>query len=146
MRILITGVLIALSTRAPQGDLLAQQQTKPLEAPYTTKIGDVAAAAVSEFLKVRTDVRYPSIVTYEPSTGTIDVEVFATPTTGSKTDEARAVLGLYWQFIEAVHIPYVERRFKIKLSAENYRLLYYDRTQEKPLLVLQFVKGQYLIP
>jgi hypothetical protein len=146
MRILVAGGLMVLSMLAPQDDLLAQQQTKPLDAPYTTKIGDVAAAALSELLKVRTDVRYPTVVSYEPSTGTIDVEVFATPSAGSKTDEARAVLGVYWQFIEAAHIPYVERRFKVKLSAENYRLLYYDRTQEKPLLVLQFVKGQYLIP
>ncbi len=127
--------------------MVSAQQSNPLDVPYAVKVGDIAAATLSELLKLRSDLRDPAIVTYEPTTGTIDVEVFATPSRGSKTDQARADLGKYWDFIQSGHIPYVERRFNVKLSKERYRLLYYDRSaQGGPQLVLQFVNGQFLIP
>ncbi len=66
---------------------------------------------------------------------------------GSKTDQARVVLGQYWDFIKAAHLPYVERKLGVKLDVQNYRLMYYDRNAEGGAkLVLQFVNGQYLIP
>jgi len=126
---------------------LAAQEPNPLVAPYPIKVGDMVAETLSEFLKLRPDFKDPAVVTYEPTSQTIDVEVFATPRMGSKTDQARALLGQYWQFIEGGHIPYVERRFGVKLAVQHYRLLYYDRSpQTGPQLVLQFVNGQYTIP
>ena len=96
---------------------------------------------------MRPDFRDPCVVTYEPGPGTIDVEVYASPSYGSKTDQARALLGKYWEFIQAAHIPYVKRRYGLDLSAANYRLMYYDtKVQGTPTLVLQFINGQYLIP
>ena len=126
---------------------LSAQQPSPLGGAYSVRIGDVASSTLSEFLKLRPDLRDPTIVTYEPTPGVIDVEVFGRPSQGSKTDQARTLLGKYWEFIQAAHVPYVERRFTVKLSAEHYRLLYYDAgAQGGPQLVLQFVNGQYLIP
>ena len=130
--------------------IAAQQpstQPSPLAAAYPVKVGDMAAQTLSELLKIRVDFKDAAIVTYEPTTQTIDVEVFATPRMGSKTDQARVVLGQYWDFIKTAHLPYVERRFAVKLDVQNYRLLYYDRNAEGGAkLVLQFVNGQYLIP
>ena len=124
----------------------SSQQTATLGTGYQVKVGDVAAVALSEILKLRPDLG-PALVNYEPASGTIDVEAFGTPTAGSKTDQARATLGSYWEVIQALHIPYVERRYRIKLKVEHYRLMYYDRTvQEGPKLILQFVQGQYLMP
>ncbi len=125
----------------------AAQQPSPLTAAYAIKVGDMVAQTLSELLKIRTDFKDAAIVTYEPTTQTIDVEVFAAPRMGSKTDQARALLGQYWDFIKAGHIPYVERRFGVKLDVQNYRLMYYDRQAEGGAkLVLQFVNGQYTIP
>jgi hypothetical protein len=139
------GVTTALVLVAV-GQLAAQQQSSPLAASYSLKVGDMAAQMLSELLKVRTDFKDAALVTYEPSTQTIDVEVFATPRMGSKTDQARTLLGQYWDFIKAGHIPYIERRFGVKLDVQNYRLMYYDRGGEEPKLILQFVNGQYTIP
>jgi hypothetical protein len=126
---------------------LSAQVPTALTAAYPVKVGDMAAAALSEFLKLRSDFKDPAIVTFEPGTGTIDVEVFASPAYGSKTDQARSVLGKYWEFIQAGHLPYVQRRLNAKLTAEHFRLMYYDaKAQGGPQLVLQFVNGQYLIP
>ncbi len=145
MKAQIATALVATSLVTPH--VVRAQQPNPLAVAYSVKVGDVAAATLSELLKIRSDFRDPAIVTYEPTTGTIDVEVFATPSRGSKTDQARADLGRYWDFIKAGHIPYVERRFNVKLSQEYYRLLYYDRTAPgAPQLILQFVNGQFLIP
>ena len=104
----LVAVMTALVI-APFCQLTAQQQPSPLAAAYPTKVGDMAAQTLSELLKIRTDFKDAAVVTYEPTTQTIDVEVFATPQYGSKTDQARALLGKYWDFIKAGHIPYVER-------------------------------------
>jgi hypothetical protein len=126
--------------------LTSAQASNPLAATYTVRVGDVAAATLSEFLKMRADLRANAIVTYEPDPGTIDVEVFVTGQ-GASTDAARAVLGSYWEFIQVGHIPYIERRFKTKLTAAHYRLVYYvTRGQGEPQVVLQFVNGQFTIP
>lgn len=126
---------------------LPAQQPNPLAAAYVVRVGDIAAETLSELLKLRPDFKDPAVVTYEPTTQTIDVEIFASPRMGSRTDQARALLGQYWEFITAGHVPFVERRFGVKLAAQHYRLLYYDRSaQGGAQLVLQFVNGQYLIP
>ncbi len=103
-------------------------------------------ASLSEMLKLRTDFD-PAIINYDPTTGTVDVGVFGAPAAGSKTDHARTTLGKYWDFIQAAHIAYVQRRYGVKLTVKNYKLMYYDRSvKEGPKLILQFVNGQYLIP
>jgi len=122
-------------------------QSTPLAAPYSPTLGDIAAWHLSEFLKLRPAPIDRALVTYEPATGTIDVEVFGAPSARGKTDEARSTLGGYWEFIQQAHIPYVERRFKIKLTAQHYRLMYYDtQAQGAAKVILQFVNGQYVIP
>ena len=142
-RTTLLAVALAFTVATP----LAAQATDPLEASYTVTVGDMAAATLSEFLKLRPDFRDPTAVTYEPATHTVDVEVFASPSSGSKTDQARALLGKYWEFIQAAHIPYIARRFQVTLGPPNYRLLYYDaRAEGGPALVLQYANGQYLIP
>lgn len=139
-------VVIAAMVAAAFSQIVAQQPS-PLAAAYPVKVGDMAAQTLSELLKIRTDLKDAAIVTYEPTTQTVDVEVFGTPRMGSKTDQARVVLGQYWDFIKAAHLPYVERKFGVKLDVQNYRLMYYDRNAEGGAkLVLQFVNGQYLIP
>ena len=144
MRLIVVAAALVVATFC---QLAAQQQPSPLAAAYPIKVGDMVAQTLSELLKIRTDFKDAAVVTYEPPTQTIDVEVFATPQYGSKTDQARALLGKYWEFIKAGHIPYVERRFGVKLDVQNYRLMYYDRGGEGGAkLVLQFVNGQYTIP
>ena len=139
--VLFAALIAAAPTRA------SAQAANPLAATYQAKLGDIVATTLSEFLKIRADLRDPAIVTYEPETGTIDVEVFASPNYSSKTDQARATLGKFWTFIQGVHVPYVERRFKTKLTTAHYRLIYYDaKAQGAPQIVLQFINGQYLIP
>lgn len=139
----LTATVIALLAISGNSEA---QPANPLAATYSTKVGDVAAATLSEFLKMRPDLRESAVVTYEPETGTIDLEIVARTRSGS-TDVARAALGQYWEFIQAVHIPHVERRFKTKLTANHYRLVYYlAQTQGAPQVVLQFVNGQFLIP
>src|SRR6266545_2703470 len=76
--------------------LAAQQQPSPLAAAYPIRVGDMVAQTLSELLKIRTDFKDAAVVTYEPTTQTIDLEVFASPRMGSKTDQARALLGQYW--------------------------------------------------
>jgi len=125
---------------------LAAQQANPLAAAYPIKVGDMAAQMLSEFLRIPAEFNDPRIVFYEPSAHTIDVEVYATPRVGSKTDQARALLGQYWEYIKAAHIPYVDSRFGVKLDVQHYRLRYYERNQNGATLVLQFVNGQYTIP
>ena len=143
MRALLAIAAALFLTQAPA--LGAQQN--PLAAPYAAKMGDVAASSLAEMLKLRTDFRAPAVVTYEPTSGTIDVEVFAPGTARATTDAARAALGDYWDFIQAAHIPFVERRFKAKLTSAHYRLIYYATdNQGQSRVVIQFVNGQFLIP
>src|SRR5882762_3508962 len=87
--------------------LATAQQPSPLAAAYPIRVGDMVAQTLSELLKIRTDFKDAAVVTYEPTTQTVDVEVFASPRMGSKTDQARALLGQYWDFIKAGHVPYV---------------------------------------
>ena len=137
---------IAAALVLTQTPTLGAQQN-PLAAPYAVKVGDVAASSLSELLKLRTDFRAPAVVTYEPTTGTIDVEVIAPVTARATTDVARAVLGDHWDFIQAAHIPFVEKRFKAKLTSAHYRLIYYSAdNQGQTRVVIQFVNGQFVIP
>lgn len=93
----ISTAIVVLALVVPIS--LSGQQPNPLAATYQVKVGDIAASTLSEFLKLRTDFRDPALVTYEPETGTIDIEVFATPAYGSKTRSSSGflgeVLGLY---------------------------------------------------
>ena len=134
------------AAKAKDSSAVKSHGANPLGATYPVQLGDIAAGALSEMLKLRTDFD-PAIITYEPATGTVDVGVFGAPAAGSKTDHARTTLGKYWEFIQAAHIPYVERRYGVKLTVQRYKLMYYDRSaKEGPKLILQFVNGQYLIP
>jgi hypothetical protein len=144
-KVRVIGVFTAIALVAVSR-IAAQQQKNPLAASYPIKMGDVVAQTLSELLKVRIDFKDAAVVTYDPTAQTIDVEVFASPAMGSKTDQARTLLGQYWDFIKAAHIPYVERRYGVKLDVQNYRLMYYDRSGEEPKLILQFINGQYTIP
>ncbi len=122
------------------------QAVTDLNSPYRTLTGDMAAITLSELIKLRTDFKDPTLVTFEPADTLIDVEIYGNPGYGSKTDRAREVVGMYWDFIQAAHIPYMERRFGIQLSELQYRIIYYDRNADpEEQLLLQFVQGHYLL-
>lgn len=128
--------------------IVAQDAGANLNGTYAVRVGDITSMMLSEFLKIRTDLSDPAIVTYEPDNGVIDVEIFAAPSSfGSKTDKARQVIGQYWDFIQQGLFPYAERRFGVHLSAQNFRIVYYDRNAEGgPAAVMSFINGTYTLP
>jgi hypothetical protein len=129
------------------GRVGAQTEAPVLERTYTVTLGDMLGIALSEFLKLRPDLQDPAVVIYEKDAGAIDVEVFARPpSSASKADKAREVLGEHWAFIQATLLPYAERRWNVKLTADQFRLVYYDAGAEGgPKPILMFVKGQYVV-
>ena len=147
-----SAIVIALMAGSAGGltsqTLSAQEAGPVLNVRYELTAGDMTAAMLSELLKIRVDLKDPAVVTFEPDPGVIDVEIFAAPASwASKTDEARKVIGSYWDFIQGGLFPYAERRFGLKLSAEHFRIMYYDRNaQGDSQLVLAFVQGSYVMP
>jgi len=146
MRYMMLG--LAMATNGLAGGGLVAQEAPSLATHYEVTTGDMVAAMLSEFLKLRVDFKDPALVTFELDPGVIDVEIFAAPPSrGSKTDEARKVIGTYWEFVQSALLPYVERRFNLKLGAEHFRIMYYDRNAPaESQLVLAFVQGSYVMP
>jgi hypothetical protein len=139
--------LLMLSLCVLPASALAQEAapdtTAGLEAEYSMQTGDYAAVLLPEFLRIRTDLAYPVVVTYEPEPNRLDVEVFGPTAT---VEQARYVIGLYWDFIQAYFFPYAERRLGVTLEEGDFAIVYYDTSRAewmKPLV--QMVEGQYVI-
>lgn len=131
--------LIALLLVAPAS---VRAQSPSLSSPANMKVGDFGAFFLQNIIRVRSDLSDPTVVTYEPEPNVIDVEIFGTASTA---DRAKEMVSRYWTFIQATHIPYLDRRFGVKLDERNYRIVYYERTQSGPKVILTFVGGQYVM-
>jgi hypothetical protein len=140
---LYVWVMPALALALCAGPVVAQTDASVLERAQTVTLGDMLGITLSEFLKLRPDLQDPAVVTYEKAAGAIDVEVFARPT-GNKADKAREVLGEHWDFIQNTLIPYAEHRWNVKLTADQFKLVYYDAGAEGgPKALLVFAQGKY---
>lgn len=122
----------------------AQESEAGLESTFTLQAGDYAAVLLPEFLRIRRDLTDPVVVTYEPEPNRIDVEIIG----GRKgVERARAEIGQYWAFIEAVFLPYVERRLGMVLDENDFSITFYDASRgDMASPVVQMVDGQFLIP
>jgi hypothetical protein len=121
---------------------LEAQAGRHLNTQLTITVGDYGALILPAFLGI-SDLNHRVAVTYEPIPGVIDVEIFGRWAT---VESARQTIGQYWELIQQVHIPYIQRRFGVSLGASNYRIIYYDRTARGgPRIIVQFVNGQFLI-
>jgi hypothetical protein len=120
----------------------AAAQTPALNAPVALKTGDVAVFVLDNMLRVRQDLSDPAIVTYEPDPGIIDIEIFG----GSgNVERAKNIVAQHWEFIRAIPIPYIQRRFSVQLTEKSFRIMYYERASPTPKLILSFVGGQYIM-
>src|SRR3954462_14853571 len=109
---------VALLLVAPAFSLRAQNQS--LSSPANMKIGDFGAFFLQNIIPMRSDLSDPTVVTYEPEPNLIDVEIFGTATT---IERAKEMVSRYWTFIQAGHIPYMQKRFGVMLTESNYRIL-----------------------
>jgi len=139
--------LLGLSLCVLPSSVLAQEAaadtTAGLEAEYSMQTGDYAAVLLPEFLRVRTDLAYPVVVTYEPEPNRLDVEVFGRPAT---VEQARYSIGQHREFIQTFFLPYAERRLGVTLDEGDFAVVYYDTSRTewmKP--IVQMVEGHYAI-
>lgn len=133
-----------LGIAASEASAQDQQSGQSLDDSYSVQLGDYAAVLLPEFLKISDDLDDPVVVTYEPDPNTLDVEVFGGY---ASVEDARKTVGMYWSFIDSFFLPYMERRFNIQLSQGDFRIVYYDRTQDNwTTPVVQMVEGQFIIP
>lgn len=122
----------------------AQAAPANLAAPYTLTVGDMAALILPELFKVNASFDAPVVVTFEPTLNVIDIEIFGARST---VEGARGSLMEYVSFLQQAHVPYVQRRFGVTLTPENYRLMYYDRSARGGArLIVQMDKGQLIVP
>jgi hypothetical protein len=115
-----------------------------LDSPYQIKVGDYVALLLPNLIRMNTDLDLPLVVTYEFAGKTVDVQLFGQK---GSVEEAREAINNYWKFIQTSCIPYLKRRFSVSPTEDDFRLMYYDRMGTNgPKLILQFVKGQYVVP
>lgn len=115
-----------------------------LDSPYQIKVGDYVALLLPNLIRMNTDLDLPLVVTYEFAGKTVDLQLFGQK---GSVEEAREVIGNYWKFIQTGCIPYLKRRFGVSPTEDDFRLMYYDRRGiNGPKLILQLVKGQYVVP
>jgi hypothetical protein len=136
---LIAGIFLLSTIR-----LQAQTTTVNLNSAYQMRIGDYAALILPELLKVHPQLDAPVVATFEPDPGTIDVEIFGGR---GNVEGAKETVQGYLQFLVSTHMPYVAKKFGLKLTDQDYRILYYDRTNRGgPKLILKYIKGQFTLP
>jgi len=139
---LATVLLLGAFVASASAQEVAEDSLPGLEAEYTMQVGDYAATLLPDFLRIRADLRYAVVVTYEPEPNRLDVEVFGGQVT---VEQARQVVGAYWDFIQALFFPYAERRLGVKLDQNDISIVYYDISQGVMRPVVQMLEGQFVI-
>lgn len=118
-------------------------EAEGLWSPYRARVGDVVAPLLADILRARRDLPGRAVVTYEPSPGTLDVEIYADERT---PEAARRVVEDYRDYVMEAFRPYLKRRFGPELRARDLRILYYDATGDDPRAVIAFVRGDWARP
>lgn len=139
---LSTVLLLSAFIGSASAQEVADDSLPGLEAEYPMQVGDYAATLLPDFLRIRTDLPYAVVVTYEPEPNRLDVEVFGGQAT---VEQARQVVGAYWDFIQALFLPYAERRLGVKLDQNDFSIVYYDISQGVMRPVVQMLEGQFVI-
>lgn len=121
----------------------AEAQAPTLASTFEVQLGDYVAVLIPEFLRLNPVVQEPVLVTYEPDEGVLDVEIFGRA--GSAEAARRAIEGMGQYVTEWVN-PYLERRFGLALTGNDYRFLYYNSGGDELQLILQWSKGQFVMP
>lgn len=138
-----TVVLLALAMGAAAVVPATGQEQTTLNSSYEVTVGDVAALIIPEFLKLNGNLTDPILVTFEPDPGVVDFEIFGA---GRDVEGARQTMDQLRAFISSTVSQYLERRFSVPLPPSDYRIMYYNWTEEGAALVLIFNDGQYVMP
>lgn len=118
-------------------------EARALWSPYRVRVGDVVAPLLADVLRARRELPGRAVVTYEPSPGTLDVEIYGGDLSA---DAARRIVEDYRDYIDDAFRPYVERRFGPELEDRHFRILYYDASGGKPRPVVGLFRGEWVSP
>lgn len=118
-------------------------EAEALWSSYRARVGDVVAPLLADIIRARSGLPGEVIVTFEPSPGTLDLEIYGGP---RSPEEARRVVQDYWEFVREEFGPYLERRFGPDLRRRDIRILYYDASGDEPRMVVGLLRGEWARP